>query len=494
MKSCRALSISQRAKHIHIFDQLDRGLIYESDDKSFRILDTYSIKDSINHTLSLHDRIIPPGANGIMMRGMMHKVKPLSKTNKLELPILDQIDMEEEDMIQTTELERILKGNQGLRGMANNIENKIIVYQSKKIKAKFGIEMKITDGAEIRIITEWIKRYDKNFEHHIANPYILRNTKFNEPVLDSCFIIKITEATYVYIDATSEYNWGKRDNDNGIIYNPIYMYIFGRKMYAVFLKLSKYIKNKIKSDNMIYSIAGNNDNSRSCWTCTASSLIARDIDTIFIDKNKKQAIIDHLNEWSANESVYTDRGLLFKTGILLHGHPGTGKTSMAIAIANYLGCSLITIDSATFQHISISEIVDSITADETRYVILIDEIDTIFKSRDDNDITETQQEKTSKLLQLLDSQQSPTNVVFIGTTNYYDRLDPAVLRDGRFNLKVEMGNIDKQISRDMCRSFNLSEPDIDKIINSIKEDTINPCELQNKILSYIKDHDIDIKD
>lgn len=54
-----------------------------------------------------------------------------------------------------------------------------------------------------------------------------------------------------------------------------------------------------------------------------------------------------------------------------------------------------------------------------------------------------------QLLQFLDSSQSPNNVIFIATTNYIDRLDHALVRKGRFDLKIELDDFNKDTARKM---------------------------------------------
>ena len=210
------------------------------------------------------------------------------------------------------------------------------------------------------------------------------------------------------------------------------------------------------------------------------------MDTIFLDSNIKDEVIEHLNTWINNIDIYKKRGLPYKTGILFYGTPGTGKSSMAIAIASYLECSLITIDMSSFSDINIAELSESINADNDRYVVLIDEIDTIFSSRDNENASDQEKQNISKLLALLDSAQSPTNVVFVATTNYYDKLDPAVVRKGRFDKIYELNPISKKTAYEMCESFGCTDLQCKDILSKYDNDIyINPSELQNDILNYI---------
>lgn len=426
------------------------------------------------------------------LKGHVNEIIELSATDK---NMYEQVDFEyggknhmnrEEISIIRKQLE-VLKNSEikGIKKILMNIEDTFIDSQLKKLKNKFGVEMCVTRSTEINAVTSWIKQKDPNFKHHIQNPYSSGNVKNEAPILAGTFILKLCNRTYVYVN-TDIMKIGKYTTFEDTP-RSIYLYIFGKKAYSVFKELSKCIEDSNTSSNKIYSIVGEIVNDRTCWNCTASKLTPRTMDTIFIDKGQKKRIIDHINQWMSSEEMYVNRGLLFKTGILLHGHAGTGKSSMAMAIANHLGCGLITIDPMTFQHMNIAEITESIVADDTTYVVLIDEIDTIFVSRDAEDATENQKKTTNKLLSFLDSPQSPTNVVFVATTNYINRLDKALMRKGRFDVIEEMGDIARCDAMDMCMSFGLSDSDARYVLDNFGDVTeYNPAQLQDAILNLIK--------
>lgn len=358
--------------------------------------------------------------------------------------------------------------------LTNTLKKKSLNYFVDKMKTHFGIEMKFNNERQMKIITKWVEEVDpKNFKYHISNPYDYK--KNDNPILKGEFVLHIDKRTFIFISV------GEREKDKGI-----YMYIFGKKAFKWF----KIIANKAQyanDTNMMYSISARNSEDGQYWTCVGSTFNSRPMDTLFFDKDIKNKICKHLDDWLANEEVYKDRGLTFKTGILLYGVAGTGKSSLASAIATYLNCGLITIDTATFADLNITEVVESINADNNRYVILIDEIDTIFTSRDEDNITDSQKVRTSKLLSLLDSQQSPNNVIFVATTNYVNKLDKAVIRKGRFDMSIELGNISKDTAMEMCKSFNLTKEQSMKAISEFEGKEINPAELQNVILTVISD-------
>ena len=352
------------------------------------------------------------------------------------------------------------------------VTKKSLMYAVNKIKDHFGIEMYFKTPIQIDAITKFIEELQPDkFKHRIENPY---DRQF-KTTLKGEFIMKLDKATYAFVSVSTK----SKDIDY-----YIYMYLFGKKAYKWF----KIISSKVtysNNTNMMYSISAKGDSENNYWSCIGSYLKPRPMDTLFFDKGVKDKITKHLDDWLSNEDIYIDRGLIFKTGILLYGTAGTGKSSLASAIATYLNCGLITIETTNFDILNINEVVESINSDDKRYVILLDEIDSIFTSRDDPNITDSQKEKTAKLLAFLDSQLSPNNVVFVATTNYIDRLDNAVIRKGRFDMSIELTNFSKETALDMCKSFNLSDKDSEKVVSQFNTAKINPAELQSAILTQI---------
>lgn len=152
-------------------------------------------------------------------------------------------------------------------------------------------------------------------------------------------------------------------------------------------------------------------------------------------------VIDFLN----NEDKYKSMDARVPRGILLYGPPGTGKTLIAKAIAGEA--------KATFIYSSGSEFVEKyvgVGAKRVRTIferarkdapsiIFIDEIDALGAKRN----SESNNEKDQTLNQLLielDGFNNTSNVIVIAATNRMDLLDEALLRPGRFDRKIYVGN------------------------------------------------------
>ncbi|KAH9386549.1 26S proteasome regulatory subunit T5 [Nematocida major] len=132
-------------------------------------------------------------------------------------------------------------------------------------------------------------------------------------------------------------------------------------------------------------------------------------------------------------------------GILMYGPPGTGKTLMARACAAKTG--------ATFLKLAGPQLVQMYIGDGAKLVrdafalarakspaiIFIDEIDAIGMKRSDSDSTGDREVQRTmlELLNQLDGFSGTPNIKVIAATNRVDILDPALLRSGRFDRKIE---------------------------------------------------------
>lgn len=206
-----------------------------------------------------------------------------------------------------------------------------------------------------------------------------------------------------------------------------------------------------------------------------------------IFKNKKE-VVRYIDNWVKNIPTYYSYGIQPKLSILLYGKPGTGKSSFYKALAKYLNLDTVISLSPSYFYSD-----DIINVQRYNTMITIDDIDCIATSREDKNDKENMT-VTHKLLTFLDNPDTfdfkakdgiyyPVSVV-VATTNYYDKLDPAVKRFGRFDLTIEMVYFDETDAREMCQLYDLQLEDVIK--GEINEDfTISPAELQALCIANI---------
>ena len=206
---------------------------------------------------------------------------------------------------------------------------------------------------------------------------------------------------------------------------------------------------------------------------------------IFTNKEK---ILSYIDNWVKNLDIYKKYEITPKLSILIYGPPGTGKTTFAKALARYLNQFMITMITQSYF---------TATRPPGLYlnngVVVLDDIDTIANNRDD-DSTNSNKEIIAKLLKFLDNPplarikgedgEFHKVQIIVATTNYYDKLDKAVKRFGRFDLQFEMPDFNKDEAIEFCNLYDLQLEDVITKSNN-KNFRISPAELQALCISNI---------
>ena len=369
----------------------------------------------------------------------------------------------------------------------NKIEGPIIDYAVQKIKNHFGLTLELYyEEKQYMKFLSWLKKYDKNFKAHIVP--ISKGKKNVFRLGDVDFIVRFNKNTFArFMTGTAlKKSLLEADLFNGkhISPNDLKVYVFGKDAY----KYAKIIKDFQKDDAIhCYKISAKRDEN-SNPEVFYDELIGRGKDTVFLNDNIKKRITDHIDKFFSNKDVYDKRNLNYKTGILFYGEPGTGKSTLANMIATIYNCDMILINMSEFSKLNIEFLTSTINADDKTYIVVLEDIDCVIGDRESEDEDLENKKNVNKLLQFLDSTSSPSNVIFVATTNHIEKLDNAILRDGRFDLIINITDINAQAAREMCRSFGLPKEDTEELLRlNLSDDLrINPAKLQNLILQKME--------
>ena len=181
-------------------------------------------------------------------------------------------------------------------------------------------------------------------------------------------------------------------------------------------------------------------------------------------KDEVREIVDFLKEPGRFASI----GGRIPRGVLLVGPPGTGKTLLARSMAGEAGVPFMSASGSDFVEMYAgvgASRVRKLFKEARRHprcIIFIDELDAVGRNRGGNSLSHEEREQTlNQLLVEMDGFSQSENTVVVAATNRADILDPALLRPGRFDRQVMVGNPDlrgrEQILRVHARKVALEE-------------------------------------
>jgi transitional endoplasmic reticulum ATPase len=174
--------------------------------------------------------------------------------------------------------------------------------------------------------------------------------------------------------------------------------------------------------------------------------------------------------------IFDRLGIEPPKGVLLHGHPGTGKTLLAKAVASETNSNFILINGpeviSKFYGESEANLRKKFEEAEqdAPSIIFFDEIDAIASKREETK-GDVEKRVVAQLLSLMDGLKNRGKVIVIAATNMPNTLDPALRRPGRFDREIELGvpskegrlEIMKIHTRNMPLAKNVILKDIAKV-------------------------------
>ncbi|XP_047044803.1 AAA-ATPase At3g28610-like [Lolium rigidum] len=195
-------------------------------------------------------------------------------------------------------------------------------------------------------------------------------------------------------------------------------------------------------------------------------------DTLAMDPAEKQNIMDDLEDFRNNKDYYRRIGRAWKRGYLLHGPPGTGKSTMIAAMANYLNYDIYDIELTTVH--TNYDLRKLFIETKSKSIIVIEDIDcsldlsgnraTMLPAAQDDEVDDGVSDRKRKkgsmltlsgLLNFIDGLWSAHSGerIIVFTTNHLDKLDPALIRRGRMDRHIEMSYCRFEAFRTLAENY-----------------------------------------
>lgn len=247
----------------------------------------------------------------------------------------------------------------------------------------------------------------------------------------------------------------------------------------------------------------------------------KSFDTVVLDPRAKRAIVEDYRGFLAAEDWYRTMGLSYKRGYMLHGPPGTGKTSMVLALANEGARDIYSLDLSKLHSdadldrafellpescVVMLEDVDCMCAAtltrahtaagaagaagaaagppaaEAALAVVVEALvggcgegkDSCSLPRGPGGLS------LSALLNHLDGAGSNHGRVFVLTTNHPELLDPALVRPGRVDMKVYLGPCSRDQLRQFCELYFSGADELAELLRiaeRLPEGALSPAEV-----------------
>lgn len=202
----------------------------------------------------------------------------------------------------------------------------------------------------------------------------------------------------------------------------------------IFQQAHAFSQQNVEGKTVIYT------RGQQSWVPLGDAKRKRPFDSVVLEEGLATHIRDDVKEFLDARTWYLDRGIPYRRGYLLHGPPGTGKTSFVQALAGSLdfGIAMLSLSERGLTDDLLNKMLLNLPP---RTFVLLEDADAAFNNRmqRQEDGYSGATVTFSGLLNALDGVASAEERVVFMTTNHIDRLDDALIRPGRIDMTVRLG-------------------------------------------------------
>lgn len=215
----------------------------------------------------------------------------------------------------------------------------------------------------------------------------------------------------------------------------------------------------------------------------------RKLETVILPEGIKEELVTDIKEFLSAQGWYTDMGIPYRRGYLLHGPPGSGKSSLVKALASSLDMPLY-VATLSSKGLSDESLISSLSHVERGSMILFEDIDAVHvgtrESKEGDDRV-----SLSGLLNALDGVVAQEGSLVFLTTNFVEKLDAALVREGRVDLKLHLENADDWQAEELFLRFfpEVSKEIVEEFVSWAGGKRHSMAFLQGHLLKYRDDLD-----
>ncbi|KAJ4424830.1 Complex III assembly protein translocase and chaperone [Gnomoniopsis sp. IMI 355080] len=196
------------------------------------------------------------------------------------------------------------------------------------------------------------------------------------------------------------------------------------------------------------------------WVQLGEPRRKRPLGSVVLDEGIKEGIVADVKDFIDRQEWYAERGIPYRRGYLLFGPPGSGKSSFIHALAGELNFAIATINLSE-RGMADDKLAMMMQKLPARTIVLLEDADAAFVNRKQKEADGYSGSSVtfSGLLNALDGLSAGEERIAFLTTNHIDRLDPALIRPGRVDMIVRIGEATRYQAGQM---FDRFYGDVDK--------------------------------
>ena len=229
----------------------------------------------------------------------------------------------------------------------------------------------------------------------------------------------------------------------------------------------------------------------------------RDVASVILDEDLSTRLAEDAKAFLKKAEWYQKRSIPYRRGYLLHGPPGTGKTSFAQVLAGCIDADICLLSLT-------DDINDSVLSEAMRRapigaVILLEDVDSVFIGREaagaaaagggdrgggsgGGSRAPPSGVSFSGLLNAIDGVASQEGRIFLMTTNHIERLDPALIRPGRVDVKEKLDFAShSQMKRLFLKFYGADADGADEFAKLFPERELSMAKLSGYLLQHYAD-------
>ena len=209
-------------------------------------------------------------------------------------------------------------------------------------------------------------------------------------------------------------------------------------MQAILSEAAKEASYQDRDKTIIYTVSG------SKWVRFQDPRPKKPLHSVVMPEGKKDKVMADVRSFLEARSWYEEMGIPYRRGYLLYGPPGCGKSSFVMALAGELDVAICILSLST-KSLDDEGLIMLMNTAPQKCILLLEDVDRAFSAESRVTI--------SGLLNSIDGVAAQEGRLLFLTTNHIDRLDEALIRPGRCDVRVHFPNSTVTQQRDMFLRF-----------------------------------------